>query len=241
MKKLIHRSVIVLLFFPIFIQSQEILSLGLNNESDYNVSNGEVFVWQFNDLDFVDNTYYIKFTINQIYNNNSIIGQVERYYPFLNISTNDTTDDKAIINPKEEIYILPAFDFFGLEFNYTIFVNETQLIYFKQNDFSTAEIEVGEKTIECFTFSTQGKEIWIDQNKGIVVQVEYVNVYSFKLVSLEDVDLYKFAEEMHLENSINYIYSFVISVGIAGAIISTHLMVRRYKKRRFIRKNVKVF
>ena len=236
MKKTSPKPVVIILILSIFMQNQWNMSLCEEEATDYNVSSGDVFIWQFNDVDFVDNTYYIKFIINQIYANNSIIGQVEQYHPFLNVSTNGTALDTTLINPKEEIYILPAFDFFGLDFNQSIFVNTSQLKSYEQNEIQNDIIEIADQLIECYTLTTHGKEIWIDKTKGVIVKVDYVKVYTLELVSWEDVNLIEFAKEMHYENSINSIYYFLISAAVAGLIITTHLLFRRYKKKKFLKK-----
>ncbi len=240
MKKLFHQALIFLLFLSIFQQNQLKVGFSSENTSDYNVSNGDVFIWQFSDLDFVDNTYYIRFVIHQIYENNSIVGQVERYYPFLNISTNDTTNDNAVVNPTEEIYLLPAFEFFGLDFNQSLFVNTSQLNTYQQNNIPIEKIKAGGQERECYSLVDQGKGIWIDKIKGVVLKVEYVKVYSFELVSWEDVNLVEFADEMHYESSVNAIFYFLISAGIAGSIVMTHLLIRRFKKRKYLKKKILV-
>ncbi|UYP45225.1 hypothetical protein NEF87_001510 [Candidatus Lokiarchaeum ossiferum] len=236
MKKSTQKPVILLLIISILVQNQGNMSFCQGSQSDYNVSNGDVFIWEFNDVDFVDNNYYIKFIIQEIYTNNSIIGEIERYYPFLNVSISETASDTSIINPKEEIYLLPDFGFFGLEFNQSIFVNTSQLQYYEESGVQTDFIKIVDQEIECFALSVNGKEIWIEKTMGVVVKVDYVKVYTLELVSWENVNLIEFAQARHFEDSKNSIYYILVSVAIAGLFIASHLMIRNYKKRKFLKK-----
>ncbi len=226
----------LIIISAIYINSQNFVASTYDSQN-YKVKDGDAFIWRYDDFDFIQQKYFLKFTIAYRNSTDSFIGYIETYYTNSNVSINETEQNITNFSPEFELGFFHSFDFFDNNFNNTLFYSINELQSLSNNEDSKLEsIEIAEKQINCIKTKIDNREIWIDNGTGIVVKIEYANLFNFELVSWQNADLKDFADNYEKIVKIQWIFYTIFSIGVVSVIIGIHLFLRNRGKKKLMEK-----